>query len=332
MKLEIVNTEPVLPDAEIIAHYQDLTDDEWVELRKGGIGGSDAGAIMGLSQYASPLTVWMEKTGRAAGFEGNEATEVGSQLEPLIRDHMLLPYMEKEGIPGHPTEAPYVWQSKTLPWMRANMDGLIVTDDDVFGLEIKTGNSYTLTNWADGETPPAYWAQCQHYMAVTGLRVFLLFGLIGNRRMHRVIERNQPWIDELIETEKALWDLVELDDPAQSPVPMGLDCEDAALGIIGRPVDETEVHLDDIDDVLSDYVYISQQIKELTQAKKAAQQTIKHAMGTASSGSSSNYTVSRTTYKKPQFEHGRFKADHPELVADYMKETTIDFPRVKELK
>ena len=35
---------------------------EWLKLRKEGIGGSDAGAICGLNPYASPMSVYQDKT------------------------------------------------------------------------------------------------------------------------------------------------------------------------------------------------------------------------------------------------------------------------------
>ena len=36
--------------------------EEWLRLRKGGIGGSDAGAVCGLNLYRSPMAVYWEKT------------------------------------------------------------------------------------------------------------------------------------------------------------------------------------------------------------------------------------------------------------------------------
>lgn len=45
----------------------DLNPDEWLTVRKGGIGSSDAGATVGLNPYQSQLGMWMIKSGR----EGN---------------------------------------------------------------------------------------------------------------------------------------------------------------------------------------------------------------------------------------------------------------------
>ena len=37
---------------------------EWLAERRKSIGGSDAAAVIGLSRFASPYTVWLDKTGR----------------------------------------------------------------------------------------------------------------------------------------------------------------------------------------------------------------------------------------------------------------------------
>lgn len=54
--------------------------------RKQGVGSSDVPTLVGLNKRygQTPLTLWREKTGRAEGFDGNERTEWGNYLEPLI--------------------------------------------------------------------------------------------------------------------------------------------------------------------------------------------------------------------------------------------------------
>ena len=41
---------------------QDKEPEKWLEMRTTGIGGSDAGAILGMNKYASPLTISALKT------------------------------------------------------------------------------------------------------------------------------------------------------------------------------------------------------------------------------------------------------------------------------
>lgn len=44
---------------------QELTRDDWLAVRRTGIGSSDAAAAVGLNPYMSPLELWLDKTGRA---------------------------------------------------------------------------------------------------------------------------------------------------------------------------------------------------------------------------------------------------------------------------
>ena len=58
--------------------------EEWLELRKKYIGGSDAAIVVGLNPYSSRYALWCEKTGRTPGFEGNISTRVGAYLEDFV--------------------------------------------------------------------------------------------------------------------------------------------------------------------------------------------------------------------------------------------------------
>ena len=47
-----------------LANTKDMEREEWLKVRKKGIGSSDAAAAIGLNPYKSQLELWMEKTGR----------------------------------------------------------------------------------------------------------------------------------------------------------------------------------------------------------------------------------------------------------------------------
>ena len=64
-----------------------LSHEEWLAYRKMGIGGSDAGAICGLNQYRSPISVYLDKTaGNAEEQEDNEAMRQGRDLEQYVAE------------------------------------------------------------------------------------------------------------------------------------------------------------------------------------------------------------------------------------------------------
>ena len=50
--------------------------EEWLSLRKNYIGGSDAGAVLGMNPYKSAYSLWAEKSGKIEGFEGNSKVDL----------------------------------------------------------------------------------------------------------------------------------------------------------------------------------------------------------------------------------------------------------------
>lgn len=203
-----------------------LTRGQWLELRKSGIGGSDAGAIMGLNKYSSQLSVYLAKKGLAS-FDGNKATEWGNILEDPVRKKAREELgIEIESVPG-------MFTSKAYPFMNANLDGLVFADSErllagkeVSGLgghEIKTSRNGD--GFSDEEVPDSYYAQVQHYMAVTGLPFFVLSVFIISRYegRHYVIPRNDEFIALLAEKEKDFWENYVMADVM--PAPTGSESE-----------------------------------------------------------------------------------------------------------
>jgi predicted phage-related endonuclease len=81
---------------------QDLNREEWLTVRKGGIGSSDAASAIGLNPYKSQLELWMEKTGRDANLPKVDPKDQsspmywGTLLESIVAAH----YTMRSGING----------------------------------------------------------------------------------------------------------------------------------------------------------------------------------------------------------------------------------------
>ena len=58
--------------------------EDWLKLRKNGIGGSDAGAVCGLNPYTSPMAVYRDKTTDVLDLSDNEAMRQGRDLEEYV--------------------------------------------------------------------------------------------------------------------------------------------------------------------------------------------------------------------------------------------------------
>ena len=68
----------------VIKHKLPSTREEWLSKRLKGIGGSDAGSILGFNPYKSAYTLWCEKTGRIHNDIDNESMRLGRDLEDYV--------------------------------------------------------------------------------------------------------------------------------------------------------------------------------------------------------------------------------------------------------
>ncbi|NOJ73162.1 YqaJ viral recombinase family protein [Paenibacillus alvei] len=174
---------------------------EWLKLRKRGIGGSDASAVAGLNRYKSPVSVFMEKTGRYEPEEPGEPAYWGNQLEDLVARE----FANRTGMRVQRSHKMY--RHPRYSFMLGNVDRLIFDKERGRGiLECKTASAYKLDEWENDRVPDEYAIQLQHYMAVLGLDYGYFAVLIGgNRFEYRFVERNQSIIDSLIKLESQFW-------------------------------------------------------------------------------------------------------------------------------
>jgi len=68
--------------AKIVGYPHAMSLDEWHGERAKGVGGSDAGALMGESRWASPLDVYLDKTRGSAGTELHPRPDDGQGRQP----------------------------------------------------------------------------------------------------------------------------------------------------------------------------------------------------------------------------------------------------------
>lgn len=178
-------------DCRIVANVSKLSEDEWLELRKQGITGTDLAGITGISRYSSPTAVYMNKLGLIEDKVDNDFMRWGRIMESIIRDEFQRKNQEFD---VKPSKMMFCHKDKT--WMRANVDGLIYTDEGVGILEIKTADKYLTHLWKGEEVPVQYMTQIQWYMAVTGAKFGYFAVLIGgNTYVQKRVNRD----DELIE-------------------------------------------------------------------------------------------------------------------------------------
>lgn len=181
--------------------------EEWLSIRKNYIGGSEAGALIGLNEHETPYTLWAKKTGRIPEFAGNVTTRVGAYLEELVAK------MFSEETGKHVRKKNRIIVNDAYPFACADVDRIVVGEPAL--LEIKTTNSIpVMRKTKAGEYPNTWYCQMTHYLAVTGLERAYLAVLVGGREfLTFTLERDQAEIDALMEAERKFWTLVENDTP-----------------------------------------------------------------------------------------------------------------------
>ncbi len=140
---------------------------EWHEWRRGVLGASDAGTILGVNPFKTARHLWDEKVGLAEPEPENEAMRRGTRLEPLARSAF-----EVETGYDMPPACCY---AKEYPFIGASLDGFRCASEDRghawelgFILEIKCGASIYAKMAARKPIPDYYQAQIQQQLMVAG--------------------------------------------------------------------------------------------------------------------------------------------------------------------
>lgn len=306
-----------------ITKVKTASHEEWKELRSHYIGGSDAAAVVGLNAFSSPYALWAEKTGKAPGFSGNLATEVGTYLEEFVAQKFAAETGKKV------RKSNQSFFNSDYPWAIANIDREIIGEDA--GLEIKTTSELNMKKFRGGEYPANYYCQCVHYMAMTGKQRWYLAVLIGNRDFRWfTIERDEAEISALMAAEADFWELVKNNTP---PVADGSQATTAAIKTIYAESNEDTVDLTLENTALAQYIAIGKQIAELESMRDEAANKIKSFMGDAGGGECDGFRVSWKSSTRRTFDSKRFAKENPGLdLAGYYKETSTRTFRVTELK
>lgn len=316
-----------------------LTEQQWLEARDRGIGGSDLSALLGENKYKSAITLYGEKTGIVEREKvDNPATRWGKRLEAPIADH----FAEEENIAV--VNWPVMLTLREKPWMRANIDRLIVEPSDQFpagkvtewrslvpptGIialaEVKTtgiASHGAAHQWDDGGIPKSYELQCYQYGLISGVRDIFLVGLIPPHGLEiRKIQWDDDYADFIIKTEEQFWTRHVLARVA--PEPDGSESSEAALKLL-YPKAKTEKEFEggaDLDILWHDYQKAKAIFDDAEKDKKEKRNKIVALIGDASYGTVwGNKILSFKNSKDSEvFDEASFSRDNPKLYASYKK-------------
>jgi len=304
-------------------------ENDWLQLRHKGIGGSDIGAIMGLNKYTSPLQIYKAKVlNMDKDVSDKPAVRKGKDLEPVIRENYFKEMLKDKGFTI--IQPQHMLINKKYPWLRANLDGIIIPLDEskrihtncIVG-EIKVVTQYAEDNWYGADycgVPASYYAQVQEYMLVTETKMAILGALFENSwEMHYFqIPADKEFQSKLLVISKKFYDenmIMKIPPKFDSE----LDKEDIvkAIGESNVP----EIQTQEITDAAKEYKNTCQAIKVLEAQKKMYLTDITNRYLAGERSNDPNIKIKFSTYTRSALDTKRLEADHPDLVKEYKKVT-----------
>ena len=304
-----------------LAETKGMSREQWLNVRKQGIGSSDAATACGLNPHMSMLELWMIKTGRinppVEHVQENTYSPLywGQQLEPLIADY----YQHKTGNKVRRVNAVLQHPDADKQFMLANLDYSVVGSDEIQILECKSIGEWGTKHWRDG-VPLYVIIQVQHQLAVTGKQAAHVCALIcGHEAKIFKIERNETVIQQLITSERIFWNCVEKD------IPPSVDASESAAKALQllypehRPLETVDfTTLTGVDQLFTDLLQESKALADHQTKYDYLKHRIQSLMKNAEKAVFSQGSVTWKKSKDSQvLDSKALLKDHPELLQHY---------------
>lgn len=181
--------------------------DEWLAERRKYVMASDAPAVMGLSEFATPLDVWHSKNGQERAFDPMLGW-LGHRMEPVIADWLRRFHPELGQI-----RRGFMAVSEEWPWLGATVDRVQYRTGDP--IELKTANRHAMRKWVTEsggvQIPTSYRVQVQTQLAVTGRPRAWVAVVLGGSDFELIEEpRDEEFIrDHLVPRTREFWQMVQ---------------------------------------------------------------------------------------------------------------------------
>jgi len=280
------------------------------------IGGSDIGAILGLSRFRSPLEVWMEKTGKEVKRLDSLPLRFGSFAEEFVASE----YARSTGFELIHDESIYVHPEHS--YVSAHIDRFVLEHSSSSPsriLECKTANPFSAGDWGEigsDEVPMSYLCQCIWYMAITNLNRVDLAVLFGNAdfRIYE-IARDLELESTILQKASFFWNTYVLHDvppPAQNEA----DCQ--TLFSKGDPTKSVEAKIETLE-LTKRLQQLNSEMKTWEEEISAMKEAIMTELGEAETLTYQGQVIATWKAPKPSFrlDSKRLETDHPQIASNY---------------
>lgn len=295
-----------------LVKLSDISRDEWLELRRKGIGGSDAATVVGLNPYCGLYELWADKQGFLPKKKDTEQMRVGRDLEQYVADRFC------EATGKKVQKLPYMYCHNKYPFITANIDREVIGEKAA--LECKTTSLFNKSDFENGEVQPSYLCQCYHYMNVMGYdKMYLAVLILSKGFFWYEINRNEEQQEALLKAEVDFWEEYIKGDGI--PKPDGSESTSRALQEVFGEEKSGSVALMHADRILKKLAQIKESISVLEKNKTECEQKIKMCLGEASEGIGTDYKCSWKTQSRESLDSKGLMLAYPEIYNKFKKTT-----------
>jgi putative phage-type endonuclease len=306
----------------------DAPREQWLNVRRRGIGGSDIAAIMHMGRFKNKLEVFLDKKGESEQKDPSIAMRVGSHIEPLIAELFaeLGPGVEmvSTGVPMiRHADAPHAF---------ANIDAIGIHEWGPCVVEFKSVGAFSRSDWKDEAVPSYYYAQVQWYMGI--LRSHFpdnpdwfdhawIGALMGKNKLEvRCVRFDEEWFRSALNHAGIFWGMVEqdmvdvfMDDVDQMPANVFNSVRSAYPG--NEDVEKAQLDQSDDNDLLWELQSAIESAKEVDERVKRLRAKVGLLMGDSVRGLSRDFAVSWPVIDgRRKLDLDALKEAHPKVDVD----------------
>lgn len=288
------------------------THDEWLSLRRSGIGSSEVGTLLGVNPYDTPYQLWRRKRGEEAPIEENFLMKAGHYIEPAVAQI----FADETGAKIQKNSATdFIVRDIGMPFMQVSPDRYYRDGKGLHILECKT----TQMQVSEDNIPKYWYIQLQYQMGVNRVDSGALAWLISGRSFgYREIRFDAELFEYIKERVREFW-LINVqggEEPACTSV--------RDLEAKFRTAEGDLTADNDLEGLIAQLRDKKAENEHLKGEIEALEDKVKIAMGDKERLLASDNTCLATwKFSKPseKFDIEKFKTENDAMYKRYIKET-----------
>ena len=300
-----------------------LNNQDFTRERAKYLGGSDLGAILGLSKYRTAVDVWLEKTGKHLSHQDSLPLRFGKFAEAFVaQEYAILtghPLVHHEDAVTHPQHN----------YLQGHIDRFIhQCDEPLFDaqgkclaqglLECKTANPFAKQEWGDAgsdQVPLPYLIQCAWYLLLTQVPHCDVAVLFGNAELRVYQIPRDPELEILLlDHAVRFWE-----DHVLKDIPPPAKCEADYQHVFAQGSPRTIEASPEIAKLTQELLRVQEHIEQQEQQVSQMKQRIMGVMEDAEILNFDGKVLATWKAPKPslRLDAKRLTEEHPEWVLPY---------------